>query len=258
MPPSVPTRLSDHVAEQLLALIRSRGMARGERLPAERSLAAGLGVSRASLRTAIQKLSGQGILSTRVGAGTFLHADVETWPQQSMSPLAALMLHDPMYRYDVLETRRALEGSAAAHAALRASPQDKDNIRRCFDQMLANQQRHDATLSARADARFHLAIAEASHNLVLIQVMRSLFDLVLSTVARSRHVMLTHEPPSTHERLNAQHGAVMRGILEGNADAARAAMGEHLDHVHAALKKLDEDSARRERSLRLTSSRHSS
>jgi len=50
----------------------------------------------------------------------------------------------------------------------------------------------------------------------------------------------------------------MRGILEGNADAARAAMGEHLDHVHAALKKLDEDSARRERSLRLTSSRHSS
>ncbi|MPS28589.1 transcriptional regulator LldR [Pigmentiphaga sp.] len=250
-------RLSDHVAEQLLALIRARGMARGERLPAERSLAASLGVSRASLRTAIQKLSGHGILSTRIGAGTFLHADVEAWPQPSLSPLAALMLHDPMYRYDVLETRRALEGSAAAHAALRASARDKDNIRRCFDQMVEHQQRKDATLSARADARFHLAIAEASHNLVLIQVMRSLFDLVLSTVARSRHAMLVHDHPRRQDRLNAQHGALMRSILDGRADEARAAMGEHLDHVHATLKKLDEDAARQDRSLRLTSPGHS-
>ena len=249
--------LSDQVAEQLLALIRSRGIACGERLPAERALAVSLGVSRTSLRAAIQKLSGQGILSSRIGAGTFLQADAQAWQRETLSPLAPLMLQDPTYRYDVLETRRALESSTAAHAALRATAQDKDNIRRCFDRMLDYQRRNDAALSARADARFHLAIAEASHNLVLIQVMRGLFDLVLSTMAQNRRI-LVHDHHLSHAALNGQHRRLMQSILDGNAGEARAAMGAHLDYMHVTLKALDEDAARQERSLRLTSPSHPS
>ena len=179
-------RLSDTVAEKLLDLIQERGIPPGGRLPAERSLAQSLGVSRTALREAIQKLSSHGILASRAGAGTFLQTDALQWPQQAISPLATLMLADQDYRYDVLEARCTLESGTAAYAAQRATAKDKANIQRCFDQMIEYQRRGDGAQASRADAQFHLAIAEASHNLVLLQIMRGLFELVMSTVAQSQ------------------------------------------------------------------------
>lgn len=244
-------RLSDQVAEKLLSLIQARDIPPGGRLPAERGLAQSLGVSRTALREAIQKLSSHGILISRVGAGTFLAADAHQWPQESMSPLAALMQHDPQYRYDVLETRCALETSTAGYAAQRATDADKAKIQRCFDQMVDYQQRGNAELSAHADAQFHLAIAEASHNLVLLQVMRGLFDLMLSTVAQNRRIMVIQDSPASHDKLTHQHQALMQSILDGDPDQARAVIGQHLDYIRATLVKMDEDAARRDRATRL-------
>jgi len=246
-------RLSDQIAEKLVLLIHARGILPGERLPSERSLAESLDVSRTVLREAIQKLSIQGVLSSRAGSGTFLQAGEPPWPQQSMSPLTDLMLEDPQYRYDVLEARHTLESSTASLAALRATDDDKDRIRRCFDQMSEYQQHGDAALSARADAQFHLAIAEASHNLVLLQVMRGLFELVLSTVAQNRRIMILQDSLYSQDRLTQQHQALMECILRGDAAGARAAIGEHLEYVRTTHLKMDEDAARHERSTRLPS-----
>lgn len=246
-------RLSDQVAEKLLALIQAQGISPGGRLPAERSLAESLSVSRTALREAIQKLSSHGILVSKVGAGTYLQSAAHQWPQQSISPLAALMLEDPQYRYDVLEARAALECSTAELAALRATQDDKDKIQRCFDQMIGFQQTGDATQSAHADAQFHLAIAEASHNLVLLQVMRGLFDLVLSTVAQNRRIMFIHDSPSSQDKLTVQHQNLMQSILDGNPNGARAVISEHLEYVRVTLRKMDDDIARRERAARLPS-----
>lgn len=246
-------RLSDQVAEKLLSLIQAQGIAPGGRLPAERSLAEQLGVSRTALREAIQKLSSHGILVSKIGSGTFLQAAAHQWPQQSISPLAALMLEDPHYRYDVLEARAALESNTAALAALRATDEDKEKIQRCYEQMIAHQQRGDVTQSAHADAQFHLAIAEASHNLVLLQVMRGLFDLVLSTVAQNRRVMFIHDSPSSQDKLTTQHESLMQAILAGDPERARSIISDHLEYVRVTLHKMDDDIARRERSARLPS-----
>ncbi|WP_367067412.1 transcriptional regulator LldR [Oryzisolibacter sp. LB2S] len=246
-------RLADHVVEQLLALIQARGLQAGQRLPAERLLAEELGVSRTSVREAIQKLTSQGVLSARRGDGTYLQPrPTADWLQQAMQPLAGLINADPHYRYDVLEARHALETSTAWLAAQRATEQDKERIRRCFDVMLAHQQGGHAELAARADAQFHLAIAEASHNLVLVQVMHSLFTLVLSTVECNRHEMFHQNTPTTVQALTAQHQALLQAILDGDAQRARECMGEHLEHVRTTIQRLDEDRARRERSMRLT------
>lgn len=245
-------RLSDQVVQQLLALIQSSGLQAGQRLPSERSLAERLGVSRTSLREAIQRLASQGVLASRVGAGTYLQSPAAQWPQRSVDPLAALMLSDPQYRYDVLEARAALEASTAWHAALRATPHDRDKISQCFERLVRHQQDGDFEQSAQADAQFHLAIAEASHNLVLVQVMRGLFELVLSTVAQNRRLMFIHDSPQTLSRLTGQHEALMRAIAGGDAERARAVITEHLDYVRATLLQTDEDTARRERASRLT------
>ncbi|MPS78074.1 MAG: transcriptional regulator LldR [Achromobacter sp.] len=249
-------RLSDQVAEKLLSLIQAQDIPPGGRLPAERGLAQSLGVSRTALREAIQKLSSHGILTSRVGAGTFLAADARPWPQQSMSPLGALMQQDPQYRYDVLESRYALESSTASYAAQRATDADKAKIQRCFDQMVQHQQRGNAELSAHADAQFHLAIAEASHNLVLLQIMRGLFDLMLSTVAQNRRNMLILDSPASQDKLTHQHQALMQSILDGDPEQARAVIGQHLDYIRATLIKTDEDAARHDRSTRLPSPMH--
>ena len=245
-------RLVDHVVEKLLALVQARGLQAGERLPAERQLAAELGVSRNSLREAIQKLTSQGALVSRRGDGTYVQSTAPAeWLQEAMGPLVRLLDADPHYRYDVLETRHALETSTAWLAAQRATPADKERIQRCFDVMMQHQQSGHAELAARADAQFHLAIAEASHNVVLVQVMQSLFAVVLSTVERNRHDMFRLSAPETLRVLTAQHQDQMQAILDGDPTRARACIGDHLEHVRTTIQRMDEDRARRERSTRL-------
>ncbi len=117
--------------------------------------------------------------------------------------------------------------------------------------MLDHQQNGHAELAARADAQFHLAIAEASHNLVLVQVTHSLFTTVLSTVARNRHDMFHLSAPVTVQALTEQHQALMQAILDGDPQRARQCIDEHLEHVRVTIQRLDEDHARQERSTRL-------
>jgi len=246
-------RLSDTVARQLEQRLLEGAFRAGDRLPAERELALELGVSRPCLREAIQKLASRGLLYSRQGGGTYvqqIHKPAE-WLQEAMVPLAGLIESDPHYRYDVLETRHALETSTAWLAAQRATAQDKAHIQRCFEVMLQHQQSGHAELAARADAQFHLAIAEASHNLVLVQVMQSLFTVVLSTVERNRHDMFRLSAPVTLQALTAQHQALMQAILESDPQRARECIGEHLEHVRTTIQRMDEDRARRERSMRL-------
>ena len=246
-------RLSDRVVQQVLELIQTTPLQTGDKLPTERVLAEQLGVSRTALREAIQKLGSRGVLESRVGAGTFVLAPVQSWHEQALAPLAPLMRDDPQYRYDVLETRQMIELGAAWHAAQRATGQDKDHIRRCFDEMLRHQQSQDVANSARADAQFHLAIAEASHNVVVVQVMRSLFEMVLNTVAQNRRLMFVHDDPKVLELLTRQHHDLMQAIIASEPEQARAVIGEHLAYVHEKLTQADADAARLERLGRFSS-----
>jgi len=244
-------RLSDRVAAELRQLISQRGLQAGDRLPAERALALELGVSRTALREAIAQLSAQGLLAARVGGGTFVQA-ARTATQRVVGPLEPflpLFQGDPEYRFDVLETRYALEGATAWHAALRATVEDRDRIREAFDTMMAAHGKNDPAGEAVADAAFHLSIAEASHNLVLLQVMRGLFDLLQTNISQSREKL--YVSPRTFNPLSAQHREMMDAILAGDPQRASAAAHAHLVFVHDSLRTLDEDEARRARASRL-------
>ena len=230
----MPRRLSDEVASRVRALIEEQQLEAGMKLPAERQLAVQLGVSRNSLREALAKLVSEGVLLSRRGGGTFVRWQHEEWSEQNIvQPLKTLMADDPDYSFDILEARHAIEASTAWHAAIRATTADSE----------------DPDLASQADVRFHLAIAEASHNVVLLQTMRGFFDVLHSSVKQSRQRM--YLVPPVFSRLTEQHQAVLDAILAGDADGARKAMMAHLSFVHTTIKQFDEDQARQARITRL-------
>lgn len=238
------------LVDRLRDFIHQNHLQPGARLPAERQLAQQFGVSRSSLREAIQTLTSQGVLFSRRGGGTFLQPETVNWSEERLvMPLSSLLAEDPGYRYDVLEARMAIEASTAWHAASRATEEDRARLKMCFEAMQTISDRDDPDLAAHADVRFHLAIAEASHNLVLLQAMRGLFDLLQSSVMQSRQKMFTQ--PAILDRLSAQHQAIYRAIVAGEADAARDATLHHLEFVAQTLHGLTEQAARHARSLRI-------
>ncbi len=180
----LPRRLSDEVADRVRALIDEKNL-KWNGSAAERQLAMQLGVSRNSLREALAKLVSEGVLLSRRGGGTFIRWRHDTWSSNIVQPLKTLMADDPDYSFDILEARYAIEASTAWHAAMRATPGDKEKIQLCFEATLSE----DPDIASQADVRFHLAIAEASHNIVLLQTMRGFFDVLQSSVKHSRQYL---------------------------------------------------------------------
>lgn len=242
--------LAEHLVVRLKSYIREHQLEPGMRLPAERQLSAELGVSRSSLREAIQQLISNGMLISRRGGGTWLRQQPAPWSEQRIvEPIRQLLRDDPDYRYDILEARHAIEASTAWHAALRATESDKEKLRYAFDATLKMKQSDDPDLAAQADLRFHLAIAEASHNVVLLQTMRGLFDLLQSSVMQSRLRMYTQ--PVIFARITEQHRVMLDAVLAGDAEGARQAAMQHLGFIHTTMKNLHEDEARQARITRL-------
>ncbi len=238
-------RLSEEIAERLEALIAEGTFSPGERLPAERTLAERLEVSRPSLREAIQKLSSKGLVHTRPGGGSYVTENLEP---KFVEPLLALLQAQPESRFDVLEIRHALEGMAAYYAALRATDEDRANIRAKFEEMTAHHNSDDPMDEARADAQFHLSIVEGAHNLVLLHVMRGLFTLLQNSIGHNLDKLYTI--PRVFEPLSRQHENLMKAVVAGEPERARQAAQDHMVFVEESLQRIDHQEARRERSLR--------
>ena len=243
-------KVSDKVVQDLRTLVEKNQMQVGDRLPAERKLCEQLGVSRSSLREAIQQLTSQGMLVSKVGAGTFLQQLPTNWSQyQIVQPLSNLIDEDPAYRFDVQEARMVLEGGTAWYAAQRATAEDLKNIRACYEQIAHFQILGDDDQAAIADAKFHLAIAEASHNLVLIQMMRGLFDLLQYNVVLGRRKVYTEA--HRFDQLHDQHFQVMDAIERQDPEAARSAVCGHIEFVVQQVRMIVEEDARRQHASRL-------
>lgn len=244
-------RVSDKVVQQLRQLIEQQQMQVGDRLPAERKLCEHLGVSRATLREALQQLISLGVLVSKVGAGNYLQQLPSNWSEQRIVvPLSHLIDQDPSYRFDVQEARMVLEGGTAWYAALRSSAEDRQKIRQYYEQIAHYQALGDADQASLADAHFHLAIAEASHNLVLIQMMRGLFDLLQYNVVLGRRKV--YSEPHRFDQLHDQHFQVMDAIERQDPEAARQAVCGHIEFVIQQVRSIDEEDARRERASRHT------
>ena len=214
-----PEKLSSSVVRQIELLIL-RGILRpGERLPSERELADRLGVSRPSLRDAVADLQDKGLLTTRAGSGVFV-AEV-LGPAFSPALARLFSSHDEAV-FDYIAFRRDMEALAAERAVRFGSDSDLQVIQAVFDKMEAAHAGRNAEEEARLDAQFHSAIIEASHNVVMLHMMRSMFDLLREGVFYNRKIMFQQR--TTRAALLDQHRAINDALQARDAAAARAAV----------------------------------
>lgn len=223
-------KLSGSVVRQIELLIL-RGILRpGERLPSERDLAEKFGVSRPSLRDAVAELSDRGLLIARPGAGIFV---AEVLGSAFAAPLIRLFASHDEAVFDYLGFRRDMEGLAAARAARLGSDTDLRVIGAILQRMEAAHQKRDPAVEAELDVAFHMAIIEASHNVVMLHMMRSMYDLLREGVFYNRQTMF--KTRASRDQLLDQHRAIFQALQARLPEAAQAAVVEHLNFVEAAL-----------------------
>ncbi|GHA57644.1 GntR family transcriptional regulator [Amylibacter ulvae] len=229
--PIAQERVASAVVHQIEQLIL-RGLLRpGERLPAERLLSEKLGVSRPSLREAIATLQESGLLTSKANSGIYV-ADI--LGNVFSPPLINLFASHKEAFFDYIALRRDLEGMAAERAAMHGTKNDHLVIQSIFEQMQTAHDQNDPERDAELDANFHMSITEASHNVMLLHMMRSMFDMLKTGVFYNRKVMF--EMDTTRVHLLNQHRDIMQAIVDRKPDAARRAVEAHLTYVHDCLK----------------------
>jgi GntR family transcriptional repressor for pyruvate dehydrogenase complex len=209
--------LTEQLVQKLGGLVTSGVLSPGERLPTERQLAEMLLVSRASLRQALKVLQVMGVLDVRHGSGNYLSEaarEILRVPPGILVPLPGLT------QAELFEVRRAMEGEAAATAALRASPADLEALRVELQGMRATPQ--DLVAYSKHDLAFHEYIAKASGNRYFIWFLSLANKLLFQALfIRPEGVNMT--------RSMEEHASILRAIEAQNTDLAREAMLSHVD-----------------------------
>jgi len=232
-------KISDTIANDIEVKLAKGILKPGERLPSERELAKQLKVSRPSIREAIQNLVAKNILKKQPGAGGGTYISSKMY-ESFTDPLLELLSTNPDSPQELLEIRHALEGTSAYFAALRAEEADKALIKQRFEELEAAHATKDAEAEAIADVNFHLSIAEASHNAMLVHIMRSLFTVLHKGIVVS--FTSFYGGTGTRDRLPHEHKSIMDGILSGDPDVARTKMQSHIDSIklHLSMHATDE------------------
>jgi GntR family transcriptional repressor for pyruvate dehydrogenase complex len=225
------------VAEQAQRLLEAHlldgSWPAGMRLPSERALAQELHVSRNSLREAIFSLKGRGLLISRPGSGIF----VSDLLQASIaSPWRQLVADHPDLRSDTLEFRRELEGATAYFAAIRANATDLKKLEAIVKRLLRAYESADSerTEEHRADADFHQAIAEASHNTMFLYLHSSLLRILREHISLNLIGLESHTRRIA-DQLRQQHLNIWNAVRNHHPEAAREAMIAHIDFTWAEL-----------------------
>lgn len=234
-------RAADAVAAALEKRILEGSLKPGDRLPSEREFALEFGVSRPTLREAIQSLAARGLLATRHGGGTFVTDRLQA---TFVDPWQQMLAGQPLLHRDLLEFRQMLEGQAASLAADRATDADIAALDAAYERLDRAYLQDDMATCIEADVAFHQAVAEASHNALIGQLTASLMRVIHGHV--STNLDYLHARPQRWEQLRAQHRAIWQAIREHRPeDASRAASG-HIEFVRVSM---DDNAMAEERRL---------
>jgi GntR family transcriptional repressor for pyruvate dehydrogenase complex len=227
--------LSNEAFNHILAIIAAQGYEPGTKIPSEHELVITLGVSRNTIRSALNRLNALGILEARHGNGYFLkNVDVDVF--SSLQLPIFLEAHSNLET--LTEFRMGVEPQGSALAALRATPDDLESMRRALD--LSRRHLDDKQQFAVFDMDFHLAIAKASGNSIIhrsIEMLKALYTVWL------RNFIALHG----NAKSDRFHHQIFEAIRAKDADGAREVMTEHLADV---LHKVRLGAARKPRASR--------
>ncbi|WP_366248040.1 FadR/GntR family transcriptional regulator [Terribacillus aidingensis] len=225
-----PKKIYEQVADELLALIKNGDLKPGEKLASVTQLAENFNVGRSAIREALATLRAMGLVEMKQGEGTYVKAFE---PEGIVYPLQHVLLMSGEDRAELMEVRNILETGIAASAALNRSEEDLEQMEKALKEMKAYT--GDPEKGERADLAFHMIIARAANNKLLLRLMHHVSDLTAESMRETRQICLFGENAAPEE-LNKQHEAILDAIRTKQPEQARLAMVAHLEYVEGVLR----------------------
>ncbi len=239
---------ADQVRLSILEAIISGQLRPGDRLPSELEQARGFKVSRTAVREALRSLAQLDLVSTVQGrgGGSFVNRLESAPVERSLKEAMELLLHfDAINLAELIEARRALEGTCASLGALRRTDKELATVADILERARDSTIGPDAWLQL--DIRFHRAVARSAHNRALIVPLAALHAVVQPRLNQSVLPLLDRT------QVNSQHHAIYLAIRARQADAAAAAVHRHVTYLERLYRRsglLDDLPATRSRTLR--------
>ena len=211
-------RVYEDVIEQIKEMIIEGNFKLGDMLPTERELAQAFGISRGTLREAFRILERENLIEVKPGGGRYLSRSIESMEDQTR-------IFDNIERatiIELLEAREIFETGIVELACQRATDEDIEEIVTAFERWGKLTEEEDHT---RPDQAFHLSIAKATHNVVLVNMIELHMDLLQRTLSK------TLQNDGRREEVYKEHLEIVNAIKARNAEQARAALLYHLKKV---------------------------
>jgi GntR family transcriptional regulator, transcriptional repressor for pyruvate dehydrogenase complex len=226
-----PKKIYEEVADTIHEMIRNGQLLPGDRLDSVQQLAENFKVGRSAIREALSALKAMGLVEMKQGEGTFIR---EFEVDQLNFPLSTAILMNREDVFDLLEVRKIIETGAAISAATRRTEVHLQKMEEILREMKVAQ--GDGELGEKADLQFHLAIAEASGNMMLANLLNQVSEVMVETMKETRRLWLFSKQTTT-SKLYLEHMEIFEAVKDKDVERARIAMRTHLENVEKILSK---------------------
>jgi GntR family transcriptional regulator, transcriptional repressor for pyruvate dehydrogenase complex len=226
-PISMRPKVPDLVVEEIKSMVRTGRLRQGDKLPNQNEFAQQLGVSRPSLREALNRLTKLGIIAQSPGVGTILKAEnPDLWVEHPPSPLLA----DSSATLELTEARKSIEVLAVEFAVERITKGELTALSHSVGKMRQAIEKGDYRTYLREDVSFHCQVANASHNRYFIHMYVTIRGLMEAFT----NDMFEHFPELVNNSFE-HHQGILDAIRARDKKRAMQEVREHIDDLHEYL-----------------------
>lgn len=223
-------KIYEQVAEQIRSMIEKGQLKPGDKLDSVKTLAENFNVGRSAVREALSALKAIGLVEIHQGEGTYVR---EFDPTTISLHISTAMLANPKDIMDLMEVRKIMEVGSAGVASLNWKEEDLIPIEAALDRMWKGLDSEE--IGERADFDFHLAIASATHNDLLKNLMDKISEKIIETMRETRRIWI-YSDKSTTQKLYHEHVSIYEAIKMRDPNLAQQRMMNHLIKVEEVLR----------------------
>lgn len=226
-------RAFDGILKQIIENIQTGNLKAGAALPAERTMAEAMGVSRPAVREVLRALELLGIVKSVPGGGNYITENLDTW---LIGPLSILFRLNNGYLRQNQQLRAALERETALLAAKKCTPLDAAELWMILARLDAAE---DEKTRGKLDQELHQKIARIADNPMLYSVLSAADQLTENIIEGTRdYIMKKNQSASV---VDEQHHKLVEAIINGNVEEAELAMSQHMETIEQYLDEIQKE-----------------
>ena len=223
-------KIYEEVTDSILEMIKTGQFKAGDKLDSVEQLAKNFNVGRSAIREALSGLRAMGLVEMRQGEGTY----ITTFDAATFSlPLSSALLMKREDIKELSEVRKILEVGAVAAASINYEAEDLLPMEKALKAM--KEAKGQGEIGEKADLDFHLAIAHATHNKMLINLMTSVSEIMVESMKETRLLLLYSQ--EMMGSLYEEHQLIYESIKARKTEEAQKNMLIHLIGVEKILSK---------------------